>query len=315
MPELEPDTSYVICFYTLVGTGSGGGGGDNQEGVDNGDSSVCKELKTLPAAPLVNNLNSGNFPVTEVATASVLASLATAAVIVALICCCCSACLPKGGGAATAAASRFCGDGCCQLGTKRTKHKDSEDRINSKDENDNKMKHKDNEAEPAQSINKIGAESQVELNVDDTDDDDNEGEDEDNEDGYSHFKSTSVISVIENKTEQSVDEGSIEDGGAADQGSSVGVTFQDRYTTATLPRSSSDKKSMSKLEKQTQLVPLRDAQKPSQSASSSSTKRRFWQNCLSTASSSPSENGAEGNNQNSANSRYSYRSTVTFQIS
>ncbi len=256
---------------------------------------------------------------TEVATASILASVATAVVIAALICCCCTAASPK-------SVSKICGEGCCRLDRKREEESELGNGgvITPASSNDENMNRKEYEMETVDSLQLTKSvsvvESQVELNVDETADEDN---DDDDEDGYSHFKSTSVISVIENSNKTDVGSngvvtrgasmasigGSGSGSGSGQPGASEATTsFQDRYSMATIPRSSLARNGRTTHSLSHASEKASAGKKTQSSASSSTTKRRFWQNCLSLASSStnnsPSGGGKAANAQsNSANSR------------
>ena len=93
------------------------------------------------------------------------------------------------------------------------------DSVITRDENDNRMKSSEpngGEMVMVESSAKSDSPS-VELNVDES-----EGDDDD-DDGYSHFKSTSVISVIENKTTATL---SCSDDNEEGKGNSSLVSFQ-----------------------------------------------------------------------------------------
>ena len=95
------------------------------------------------------------------------------------------------------------------------------DSVITRDENDNRMKSSEpngGEMVMVESSAKSDSPS-VELNVDESEGDD----DDDDDDGYSHFKSTSVISVIENKTTATL---SCSDDNEEGKGNSSLVSFQ-----------------------------------------------------------------------------------------
>ena len=304
LPFLQPATPYVICFDTLLDEEK-----ENPLILEPNNSNLyCREVSTLSALSASSSPSSDEaalFPMAEIVTATAV-SASTTVIIVALLCCCC---FPGFCGKKKRKKEKQCQNGGA-LGQEGDKKFQSEmiqeEKARDENGNVNEIKTEEEHQHRQQQQVKLSSTEMIipedtdeELDVDDDDIDRStridmaHSDDDDAEINSQHYRSSSIISVIEN---------------AATNKESI---FQERYSTATLPRSEGEENDDNIGNKMHQQVievngscsepaastadpaagagsyssPAAEAAPPS-SKTSAARRRRFWKACLSPNSAS-----------------------------